>query len=118
MLVLLWNNQGGKKRDSYSSGTPTLFWSTWIIAFSPLATYTLMHKLMQLERSLQFLQIYFGGSKVESFLVALVGRFNKHAPEHTYQKVFESKFGNKIPILKKLYQLEKEEKTKQLYFIS
>jgi hypothetical protein len=86
--------------------------------FFPLATYTLMHKLMQLERSLQFLQIYFGGSKVESFLVALVGRFNKHAPEHTYQKVFESKFGNKIPILKKLYQLEKEEKTKQLYFIS
>jgi hypothetical protein len=26
----------GNKLDSYSTGTPTFFWSTWILAFPPL----------------------------------------------------------------------------------
>jgi hypothetical protein len=84
-----------------------------------MPTYTLMHKLMQLERSLQFLQIYFTDAQIDSFLVALVDRFNnRHAPEHRYKKVFQSKFPKKIPLSNKLCQLEYARKTKQLYFIS
>ncbi|CAF1495329.1 unnamed protein product [Rotaria sp. Silwood1] len=84
-----------------------------------LPTYILCQKLMQLERTLNFILIYFNGAKLENLLVALVGRFDhRRSSQQIYKLLFQSTFSNKIPLLNQLSQLEHEQKSKQLYFIS
>lgn len=84
-----------------------------------IPTYALLRKLMQLERTLSFILIYFNGAKLENLLVALVGRFHhRRSPQQVYKLVFQSTFSNKIPLLNRLYQFEHQRKSKQLYFIS
>ncbi|CAF2457283.1 unnamed protein product [Rotaria sp. Silwood2] len=76
-----------------------------------IPTYLLCRKLMQLERTLNFILIYFNGVKLENLVVALVARFHHRlSPQQIYKLLFQSTFSNKIPLLNQLYQLEHEQK--------
>jgi len=84
-----------------------------------MSTYNLVRELLQLERLINFVLLYFVGAKIDNLLVALVGRFHHtHSPQQVYKSVFKSHFVNKIPLLYKLFKLEDEHKSKQLYFVS
>jgi len=74
---------------------------------------------MQLERTLNFILIYYNRAQLENLLVALVGRSHyRRSPQQVYKSLFQSTFAKKIPLLNQLYQLEYEQISKQLYFVS
>jgi hypothetical protein len=79
-----------------------------------------MKKLLQLERGLGFILLYYK-IELEHTLVILYGRFNDsknhRSPQYIYQLVFESSFSKNIPLLHKLYLRDRNEKNKQIYFI-
>ncbi|CAF5006173.1 unnamed protein product [Rotaria sp. Silwood1] len=84
------------------------------------ASFRLFRKLLQLERGIAFILLYYK-IELEQILVVLFGRFinskGHRSPEHIYEMLFESSFAKTIPLLQKLYLRDRNEKHKQLYFI-
>jgi len=87
----------------------------------PQATFRLLNKLIQLERCVAFLLIYYKNVTLEQIIVVLFGRFmdgqHHRAPEHIYNMIFTSSFSSKIPLLYKLYLRDRYDKIKHIYFI-
>jgi hypothetical protein len=64
-----------------------------------MSTYNLVRKLLQLERLINFVLLYFVGAKIDNLLVALVGRFHHtHSPQQVYKSVFKSHFVSSVEI--------------------
>ncbi|CAF1577643.1 unnamed protein product [Rotaria magnacalcarata] len=85
------------------------------------ATHRLLHKMLQLERSIAFILQYYQNVELNHILAVVCGRFNdchgNRSPDVIYKSIFESRFSTKIPLLNELYELEKHHMTKKLYFI-
>ncbi|CAF1130601.1 unnamed protein product [Rotaria sordida] len=84
------------------------------------SSFKLFQKLLQLERGLAFILLYYN-IQLEHVLVVLFGRFNysknHRSPDYIYRMLFESSFSKNIPLLHKLYLRDRDEQNKQLYFI-
>jgi hypothetical protein len=64
---------------------------------------------MQLERTLNFILIYYNGAQLENLLVALVGRFHhRRSPQQVYRSLFQSTFAKKIPLLNRALRFQKK----------
>ncbi|CAM4946611.1 unnamed protein product [Rotaria socialis] len=84
------------------------------------SSFKLFQKLLQLERGLAFILLYYG-IQFEYVLVVLFGRFNDsknhRSPEYIYRILFESSFSKNIPLLHQLYLRDRDGHNKQIYFI-
>ncbi|CAF2058612.1 unnamed protein product [Rotaria magnacalcarata] len=84
------------------------------------SSFKLFQKLLQLERGLAFILLYYG-IQLEYVLVVLFGRFNDsknhRSSEYIYRILFESSFSKNIPLLHQLYLRDRDGHNKQIYFI-
>ncbi|CAF1682208.1 unnamed protein product [Adineta ricciae] len=63
------------------------------------------------ERCAAFLLQYYKNIRIDHLLIILFGRFNhshRHrSPDYIYESVFESAFAAKLPLLRQLYKLDR-----------